>query len=188
MKALILNGLVKGDDILCGIIHDELEDMGWQVNDLYLKDKKIAPCLGCFGCWIKTPGICLIDDDGREVAEKSVQSDLMVFVTPVTFGGYSSCLKKAVDRLTPTVLPFFVKINGEFHHKPRYGSYPHLVGIGVLSEPDGESERIFKTLVARNAINLHSQSNAAEVVMRDYSQEKIRAEVKTLFAGIGVKR
>jgi len=188
MKALILNGLAKRDDTLYKMIRDELEDMGWEVNDFYLQDKKIAPCQGCFGCWIKTPGICLIDDDGREVAKKSVQSDLMIFVTSITFGGYSSGLKKAVDRLIPIVYPFFMEINGEIHHKPRYECYPHLIGIGVLSKSDEESERIFKTLVARNAINLYSPSNAAGVVIRDYSPEKIRAEVKTLFARIGVKK
>ena len=171
------------------MIHDELEDVGWEVNDFYLQDRKIAPCQGCFGCLIRTPGICLIDDDGREVAKKAVQSDLMVFVSPVTFGGYSSDLKKAVDRLFLQILyPFFMKINGEFHHKPRYARYPCLIGLGVLSKSDEEGERIFKTLVARNAINLHSSLNAAGVVIKNYPPEKIRGEVKNLFARIGVKR
>ena len=188
MKALILNGLAKGDDILYKIIHDELEDMGCDVNNFYLQDKKIAPCQGCFGCWIKTPGICLTDDDGREVAKQAVQSDLMVLVSPISFGGYSSDLKKAVDRIIPIICPFFMKINGEIHHKPRYTRYPRLIGVGVLPKSDEEGERIFKTLVARNAINLHSPSNAAGVVIREYSPEKIKTEVKILFAKIGVKR
>ena len=44
MKALILNGLAKGDDRVYEIITNELKDMGWEVNNFYLHDKKIAPC------------------------------------------------------------------------------------------------------------------------------------------------
>ncbi len=188
MKALILNGLAKGDNYLYTLVRDELKDRGWEESGIFLHEKHIVPCQGCFGCWVKTPGICLMDDDGREVAKKAVQSDLMVFLTPVTFGGYSSVLKRAVDRLMQIILPFFMKINGEVHHKPRYARYPCLVGLGVLSKPDEEGERIFKTLVARNAVNLHSPLSAGGVIIRDYPRETIRREVNALFTGAGVTR
>jgi hypothetical protein len=188
VKAFILNALGKMDDRVYEIVAKELERMGWETDVFHLHDKKIAPCQGCYGCFIKTPGICLIDDDGREIAGRAVQSDLMIFLTPVTFGGYSSLLKNAVDRFIQIVLPFFMKINGEYHHKPRYVRYPHLVGIGVLPHPDEESEGIFKTLVARNALTLISSSNTAGVVFRDYTPERIREEIKSLFGGVGVYR
>jgi multimeric flavodoxin WrbA len=187
MKAFILNGLEKKDDMFYEMISNHLKQMNWEINTLSPQDKHIAPCQGCFGCWIKTPGICVIDDDGRDVVKMAVQSDMMLFLSPVTFGGYSSDLKKAIDRLIPIILPFFMKINGEIHHKPRYARSPLLIGVGLLSNPDEESEQIFKTLVARNAINLHSPLSAAGVVFRDYIPEKTRAEIKTLFVKAGVK-
>ena len=94
-KALVLNGMAEGEDGLSEILAGELKELGYEVTGLILRDKEIAPCLGCFGCWIKTPGICVVDDDGREVVWMTVQSDLMVFLTPVTFGGYSSDPKRA---------------------------------------------------------------------------------------------
>ena len=75
----------------------------------------------------------------------------------------------------------------KFIISPRYARSPLLIGVGLLSNPDEESEQIFKTLVARNAINLHSPLSAAGVVLRDYIPEKTRAEIKTLFAQAGVK-
>lgn len=45
---------------------DTLNQMGWQVQPLVLHEEKIAYCLGCFECWTKTPGLCRIDDGGRE--------------------------------------------------------------------------------------------------------------------------
>jgi len=50
--------------------------------------------MGCFGCWNKTPGTCVMKDDSAKIAKAVVNSDLLIFLTPITFGGYSSELKK----------------------------------------------------------------------------------------------
>lgn len=188
MRALVLNGLAKGEDRFFEILTGELNHLGYEVTGLILRDKEIAPCLGCFGCWVKIPGICVVDDDGREVVRMAVQSDLMVFLTPVTFGGYSSILKKALDRIIPIVSPFFVTVGGEIHHRPRYTRYPSIIGVGILPQPDEESERIFKTLVSRNAINAHSPSHTAGVVVRSDPPDKLRGDIKRLFDGLGVSQ
>jgi hypothetical protein len=184
----VLNGTAKGEDGVSEILAGELNNLGYEVTGFTLRDKEIGTCLGCFGCWIKTPGICVIDDDGREVARMAVQSDLMVFLTPVTFGGYSSHLKKALDRLIPILSSFFKKIGGEIHHRPRYARYPTIIGVGIVPQPDEESERIFKTLVTRNAINAHSPSHTAGVVVRSDPPDKIRGDIKRLFDGLGVSQ
>jgi multimeric flavodoxin WrbA len=45
-----------------------------------------------------TPGECVIKDAGCDVARDVSHSDLVILLTPMSFGGYSSELKKAVDR------------------------------------------------------------------------------------------
>jgi multimeric flavodoxin WrbA len=162
--------------------------MGWKVNSRVLRDLKIGSCYGCFKCWVQTPGICVIDDVERDIAKETIQSDLLIFLTPVTFGGYSSELKKAVDRLIPLVMPFFIKIDGEVHHKSRYERYPSLMGIGVLPNEDKESEQSFKTLVNRNAINFHSPIHTAGVIISNQDKKLIREEIKTLLSEVGAKK
>ncbi len=187
-QALVLNGTVEGEDGVSETLAGELKNLGYEVTGLILRGKEIAPCLGCFGCWVKTPGICVVDDDGRDVVRKAVQSDLMVFLTPVTFGGYSSILKKALDRIVPMVSPFFMNVGGEIHHRPRYARYPSIIGVGVLEQPDAESERIFKTLVKRNAVNTHAPSHAAGVIVRSDPPGKMGNDLKRLLTGLGVSR
>ena len=71
MKAIILNGARKDDNALDSvheIIIEELAGIGWEVKSFALCEIKIAYCLGCFECWVKTPGICRFNDDGREIA------------------------------------------------------------------------------------------------------------------------
>jgi multimeric flavodoxin WrbA len=168
MKALILNGARSGNgavNTMNDAIMAELAAEGWQAESLPLRDLKLAYCTGCFECWTGAdPGLCRVDDAARDVAQAMINSDLVIYLTPVTFGGYSSELKRAVDRCICLVSPFFTTIQGETHHRPRYDRYPALIGVGVLPGPDPEQERIFKALVARNALNLHAPFHAAHVV------------------------
>ena len=60
---------------------------GYRVERLALRDLDIRACTGCFGCWTRTPGECVIDDDARRVAELVINSDVTAVVTPVSFGG-----------------------------------------------------------------------------------------------------
>jgi hypothetical protein len=190
VEALILNGSA-GDSSLASALHDlialELRGIGYHVESVILHETPIASCTGCFGCWTQTPGICLTDDAGREIAKRAIESDLLVFLTPVTFGGYSSELKKAVDRFIPIVLPFFETVGGEIHHKARYARYPALWGVGVLLRPDEDSGRIFKALVGRNATNFHSPAHAATVVADGENTETIREQITTAVTALGAR-
>jgi multimeric flavodoxin WrbA len=90
MKALVLDGSREGDSLTAVAVlgmHSALAARGTEVELVKLREVSIAPCTGCFGCWTKTPGVCVIVDSGREAARKVVQSDLIIYLTPSTFGG-----------------------------------------------------------------------------------------------------
>lgn len=169
MKALILIGS-KTDDSESAKIHEivleELKKLNWDATSIVLEDKDIAYCLGCFGCWVQTPGECVIKDYEETIVRKMVHSDLIIYITPIVFGGYSSILKKALDRQISRVLPYFTKIDGEVHHKKRYEKESSLLGIGILDKPDVEKEEVFKTLVVRNFINMWSPYQQAMIYTR----------------------
>lgn len=169
MKAIILIGS-KTDDNESAKIHEmmleELKKLNWDVTSIVLEDKNIAYCTGCFGCWVQTPGECVIKDYEETIVRKMVHSDLIIYITPIVFGGYSSILKKALDRQISRVLPYFTKIEGEVHHKKRYKKEQSLLSIGILDKPDVEKEEVFKTLVARNSINMWSPYQRAMIYTR----------------------
>ena len=183
MKALILDGSAQSD-VALAIARESLEarllDMQWEVVSYTLRDMVIAPCMGCFGCWVKTPGTCVIDDDGRNVACVASQSDLWFFLTHVTFGGYSSILKKAVDRMICLGLPLFIESNNEIHHPLRYGKGSSLIGIGLGEAHDVEGAEIFKRLIKRNAVNFQSPIHVSEVL----HSQAIEGEIRRTMDGI----
>ncbi len=167
-RALVLNGALPGDETLAPVeeaLLALLREAGSEVRGYSMRDVPLAHCQGCFECWTTSPGLCKTDGDaGREIAEAMIGSDLMVLLTPITFGGYSSEIKKAMDRSICLVLPFFRRVDGEVHHRRRYPGYPALAAVGVLGAPDEEQERIFRTLVERNARNMDSPVTAVCVL------------------------
>ncbi|AOT69616.1 flavodoxin family protein [Geosporobacter ferrireducens] len=159
MKALILNGALKEDQELVAVsrfAEEILVQQGYEVDSILLREKEIGECIGCFDCWVKTPGICIINDYGRIIAEKIINSEFVLWLTPIAYGGYSSELKKAMDRIIPLLLPFFKKVQGEVHHKERYEKYPRVSVLGVMEEKDDEREEIFNCLIKRNALNWYN--------------------------------
>ena len=184
-KVVILDGAGSGDqdlppilDVLCRVLQAD----GAQLETFPLRDMKLAHCLGCFDCWLKTPGICVEADAGREIAKAIVRSDVTVLFTPVTFGGYSPELKKMVDRFVQLASPFFQMDHGEVHHPPRYAHMPRFMVVGVQRQPDPQEAHIFRTLAGRNAINMHPRSYAVEVVLASDGPEALQARFESLLA------
>lgn len=86
-----------------------------QVNRLDLK-----PCLGCFSCWNKTPGQCVIKDDMQEVINKLLWADITVWSFPLYYFNVPSGLKTLIDRQLPMVLPFMESDVESGSHPGRY--------------------------------------------------------------------
>jgi multimeric flavodoxin WrbA len=178
MKAIVLDGSHENDrtgERVHRALTAELQARGWEVESVLLRDRQIGNCAGDFFCWIRTPGICNVDDDNRDIAESIANSDLMVYLTPITFGGYSSTLKKMVDHQIQNVLPFFKQVEDETHHQKRYRKYPDFLAVGWMERPDTQTEAIFRQLAYRNALNFHAKRFASGVILADQVEDEMRA-------------
>lgn len=182
MKAILLDGSFATDsfsDRVTRALTTELRTQGWDIEYVILRDKKIGNCSGDFFCWIRSPGICHINDDNRDLAAAIIASDLLIYLTPVTFGGYSSVLKRMVDHQIQNISPFFASIDGETHHEKRYVKYPDFLVVGWMDEPDERAEAVFRFLVQRNAINFYAQNFVTGIILTSHSN----GEITTLAQG-----
>jgi multimeric flavodoxin WrbA len=177
MRALLLNGAREDGETVDRAAHlltDLLAERGWDAHTMVLREEQIRGCMGCFACWVKTPGECIIDDAGREVARRTVQSNMVAWLSPVTFGGCSSQLKRAIDRTIPTVSPLFEAHAGEIHHRKRYQSTPALAAVGASPDPAGAEAATFRGLHERNALNMRPPSHGVCVLHEDSDDPAIR--------------
>jgi multimeric flavodoxin WrbA len=97
---------------------------------VYDVNNELSHCVGCFSCWIKTPGECAIKDAMNDINKEVIHSDIVLYLSPIVFGSCSSVIKNALDRSLPNVSPFFTRINGLTQHKRRYSNYPAYFMIG----------------------------------------------------------
>ncbi len=74
---------------------------------------KIRPCIGCFGCWIKTPGKCVLKDGYDNMGELLSKTENVTIISRCFYGCYSPFVKNVLDRSIPWLLPFFKKRNNE---------------------------------------------------------------------------
>ncbi|MGD9818209.1 MAG: flavodoxin family protein [Desulfomonilaceae bacterium] len=92
---------------------------GAEIQEVFLAKCDIKPCRGCFNCWIKTPGQCVIKDDQAELLQKCLWSDILVLGTPLYVDGMTAQCKTFVDRLIPLALPDFVIEEDHCRHPSR---------------------------------------------------------------------
>ena len=112
-------------------------------------------CIGCFGCWFKTPGRCVIKDEYQKMGEMISKVDELLIISKVTFGSYSSAVKNVLDRSISYVSPYFVIRNGEMHHKERYHKKLKVSAVFYGEDITGAEKETSVDLVVANAVNLN---------------------------------
>jgi len=160
MKITVLNGNPEftSFDTYLARLCTALEAKEHAVTKLDLRDLTLRYCIGCFGCWVKTPGVCSCQDESCEMRRAVIHSDFTLWAAPLRMGFPSALLKMALDKSIPLIHPYFVVDRGEAHHRPRYDRYPRL---GLLIEPEADTDsldlEIISDIFSRTAINFKSR-------------------------------
>jgi multimeric flavodoxin WrbA len=176
VRAVILDGhSVKSQ--LGETLLEELELQSWEVESFFLSDMEILPCRSCGSCGTKTPGTCIINDEMELVYRAVANCDVMIFFTPIQFGGYSAALKKAVDRLMTMGLPLYRVRGDHLLHPIRYGN-KRLMGVGTYTHCDGEEAVNFELLVKRNALNMMSPAFSHHVFCPKLELHSVRTLIQ----------
>jgi len=162
MRVTLLNGNPEVEneafDRFAATLGEALGQRGHELRAFTLRDLDVRPCTGCFGCWVKRPGRCIVDDDMEAIRHAYMASDLVLFGSPVKMGYVSSLLKRSIDKLIPLLLPYALVEGGELHHLPRYEAYPRLgMLIGRGEDTDEEDLEIIRTIGEGQARNLKTE-------------------------------
>ena len=127
--------------------------MGENLNYIDLSKKKIANCIGCFSCWVKTPSKCILRDDAPSIYPLVAESNQLMYVSHIKYGGYDTIMKTFLERNIPIQQAFIRLHRGETHHVQRNVVEKHavIIAYGDISHAE---QAIFTKLVKRNANNM----------------------------------
>jgi len=94
---------------------------GAAAETLYLRNYQINHCLGCYGCWLQTPGKCVQKDDMTETLfDRYLQADVVVLASPIYHATMNARMKLFVERTLPMMDPL--------EEAPEPGGVPHRFG------------------------------------------------------------
>ncbi|MBR6478200.1 MAG: flavodoxin family protein [Lachnospiraceae bacterium] len=172
------------------VIHDLTEEEwskvaskydGWKVIS---DNHTIKPCIGCFGCWVKSPGECVIKDGYDQMGALIHHADEVVVISRYTYGGLSSFVKNVFDRSIGWVSPYFEVYEGEMHHKKRYPEDKPMSfifsGKGLTKE-DQDKARGYVDAACRNfhakvkSVTFEELETAAQVNVQEGSETAAQA-------------
>ncbi len=152
-------------------IHDEL------FHTLEFKDKifevnaknNAAPCQGCFKCWLKNAGYCAIKDSLQHIGAAIGTSDKITIISEICYGGYSSLIKRVMDRSISLSIPFFTYREWKTHHIKRYHHNHQMLSVYFYGKSSGLEQQTAKELVKMNSINMGIEET--EIVFVDAADE-----------------
>lgn len=102
MKVCIINGSPRRNGNTAELLkpfRERLLQLGTEIDDIFLKDYKVGPCLGCYACQ-NVPGEygCVQKDDAEAVWMRAGEADLLVLATPIYSWYCTAEMKALMDR------------------------------------------------------------------------------------------
>lgn len=163
MKITVFNGSPMGE---AGNTNDMVKAFlkgaqtgGAEVENIFLNKKEVNHCKACRHCII-SGGECSTKDDMRELVLKFVESDIVVFATPIYIDNVSGMTKVFMDRLFCIGNPYFEKDeNGECRGQKskhfKNGSPPKVIVISNCGYPERETFQVVSLLMKRFTRQFH---------------------------------
>ncbi len=170
MRSLLSKGIVlRGDKKLKTIfdlrkkqedeIYQSIEKLyGESLNIVKLGDNSIKACIGCWNCWLKTPGICVMKDQMSEAYTHYINSDTVILLMDTAQGFINNQAKAFFDRTIPHYHHYIEIVNQECHHVARYQAYPDMVFYYDTHGLTKEEEQVIEDYLYRTAFHFKSKA------------------------------
>ena len=164
MKILLINGAQK-EHPLGELATQALDQMLTQKGHLCtistLSALTLKPCISCDTCQIKKPGLCILDDGLNDLLKQYMASNLVIILTPITFGTCNVLTKIFLDRTQPLYMPYQKRSTNLM--APRYTKYPDIHFLGLADEASLGADH-FKTALLNCTLALQSKQRQLDVI------------------------
>lgn len=112
------------------------QEKGHEVFRFDCAAHKVNGCMACNRCGMD--GDCVLKDDFSIVRPHLIEADMVVFVTPMYYFGFSAQIKSVIDR--------FYAINGRIKGAPKKTAF--LMAYANTGEKDAEAMRVHYQILA----------------------------------------
>lgn len=129
-----------------------------QPGTIALGSETIKSCIGCWTCWLKTPGKCGLKDGLSDSYADYVNADKVILLMDTAQGFINHQAKAFIDRTIPHYHPYVELVDGECHHKARYARYPELYFYFDNQKLSPDEEQVIEDYLYRTAYHFRSKA------------------------------
>lgn len=133
-------------------LHAAFSARGIDANEISLSDREVKPCVNCGGCTYQSFGRCVFHDDGDDIYSRVIRAEVLVFVTPIVFGGYSFRIKRVFDKFGLIMDRHYFIENKELVKGGRGRGKFKLCVVGLSDGCDEAEIRAFADLFHENLL------------------------------------
>jgi len=189
MKVLALNGSprMKASSTyhMLKPLLEGMEEAGAETELVHIRKLNLEYCIGCYTCWIRTPGKCIHKDKDRMVAmlDSFNSADLVVFGTPLYHFTMSGIMKTFIDRTIPRFEPWLIphtSLPGLTGHPERFKKPEKMLLVSPCGLPEFEH---FDSLVAtfKQIARMENWEYVGEI-LRPFGEPLSRRSLQKLFS------
>ncbi|MCL2841583.1 MAG: flavodoxin family protein [Defluviitaleaceae bacterium] len=122
MKVIALNGSPRSErSSTMKLTRAFLEGTQWTDTEIIdISKLNVRGCTGCYSCWTKTPGKCVINDDMTDILPKLIEADIIIWSFPLYSCSFPGQMKCFMDRRLPIALPFMDESSATGEHPLRH--------------------------------------------------------------------
>lgn len=165
MKITAFNGSPRGSrsntEVMVRSFLNGAAESGAEVENFFLSEMTVNHCRGCRQC-VNLNGQCVIQDDMQMLLYKYIESDIVIFATPLMIDNISGMLKVFFDRTFCLGNLQLEKDKAGECRRSRSKLYEHYVmpKIVVMANsgyPERSNFQVIKQLMKRTARNFGMQ-------------------------------
>lgn len=112
MKIVVLNGSPHLDGPTSDMVSafaEGAQEAGHEIKEFNVAHMNIRGCMACEYCHTKKNSVCVQKDDMQEIYPEIIESDMVVFASPIYYFTLSAQLQAAIHRTYAIGIPKKVK-------------------------------------------------------------------------------
>lgn len=154
MKVLALNGSPRMRSSstyhMLAPLLEGMEAAGAETTLIHLRKLDLKACIGCYTCWVRTPGKCIFHDKDKMLSALQAynEADLVIFGTPLYHYSMTGIMKDFIDRTLVRIEPWLIPhpdIPDTTFHPERFHKPEKMMLVSPCGFPEFEH---FDSLVA----------------------------------------